>query len=492
MMGKKDFKPRIFYRLCLEKMVPQDHLVRALEEMLDMGFIRGLCRKYYSHTGQPSVDPVVLFKMMLLGYLFGITSERKLAEECIVNLAFRWYLGYDLDEATPNHSVISKARGRFGKKVFEEFFQEVLSICVEKGLVGGEKIFADGTLIKANASLKSLVARPDAPLPLLSPKEYVEKVFQENPSEPKHNTERNDDNNNTSSERNHTIKTARKSDRSRGRFNLDHMSRTDPESSFVARKGKRMFSYKYHFTIDQKGRVITAVAMTPGAISEDKVLEGLLVKQPVQIKEICADSQYGTADNYALCWKLDIIPTFPRRSRHFNRNIFSPKKFKYDEEKDIFICPSGNQLRRITYDKKNRRWHYRARGSACRLCSLKSACSPNTKYRSIVRHVDYKYVEKSLKWLESPSAKLSIKERGCYAEWAIAEAKSLHGLSKTRYRGLERVAIQGLMTSSVQNIKRLLALHRRERTGKVRIIRKMRDIMIFLRTQMDLALVLSC
>jgi len=373
MMGKKDFKPRIFYRLSLEKMVPQDHLVRA-------------------------------------------ASERKLAEECIVNLAFRWYLGYDLDEATPNHSVISKARGRFGKKVFEEFFQEVLSICVEKGLVGGEKIFADGTLIKANASLKSLVARPDAPSPLLSPKEYVEKVFKENPSEPKHNTERKDDNSNTSSERNHTIKTARKSKRSRGRFNLDHMSRTDPEASFVARKGKRMFSYKYHFTIDQKERVITAVAMTPGAITEDKVLEELLVKQPVQIKEICADSQYGT-----------------RRSRYFNRNIFSPQKFKYDKEKDVFICPSGNQLRRITYDKRNRRWHYRARGSACRLCSLKSACSPNTKYRSIVRHVDHKYVEKSLKWLESPYAKLSI-------------------------------------TASVQNIKRLLALHRGERPGKVQII----------------------
>jgi transposase len=452
MMGRKDFKPRIFYRLSLEKMVPQDHLVRAWEEILDMGFIRGLCRKYYSHTGQPSVDPIVLFKMMLLGYLFGITSERKLAEECTVNLAFRWYLGYDLDEATPNHSVISKARGRSGKKVFGEFFQEVLSICVEKGLVGGEKIFADGTLIKAHASLKSLVARSDAPSPSLSPNEYVEKVFQENPSKSEDKPEKNDNNNNASSEQNYTIKTTRKSYRSRHKSNLDYMSRTDPEASYVARKGKRMFSYKYHFTIDHKERVITAVAMTPGAISEDRVLEELLDRQPVEIKEICADSQYGTADNYAMCWKREIVPTFPRRSRHFNRNILSPQKFKYDEEKDIFICPSGNELRRITYNKKNRRWHYRARGSACRLCSLKSVCSPNTKYRSIVRHEDHQYIEKSLSWLESPCAKLSIKERGCYAEWAIAEAKSLHGLSNTRYRGLERVAIQGLMTASVQNI----------------------------------------
>ena len=114
-------------RLQAQNLLSAIPIVRALEEILDMNFIRGLCRKDYSHTGQPSVDPIVLFKMMLIGYLFGIISERKLAEECTVNLAFRWYLGYDLDESTPNHSVISKPRGRFGKKVFEEFFQEVLS-----------------------------------------------------------------------------------------------------------------------------------------------------------------------------------------------------------------------------------------------------------------------------------------------------------------------------------------------------------------------------
>jgi hypothetical protein len=124
----------------------------------------------------------------------GVSEKEAVAEECTVNLAFRWHLGYDLDEATPNHSVISKARGRFGKKAFEEFFQEVLGICVGKGLVAGEKIFADGTLIKDNASIKSLVDRLDAPSPSLSPNEYVEKVFKENPSKPGHKSEKDDDN----------------------------------------------------------------------------------------------------------------------------------------------------------------------------------------------------------------------------------------------------------------------------------------------------------
>jgi hypothetical protein len=114
-----------------------------------------------------------------------------------------------------------------------------------------------------------------------------------------------------------------------------------------------------------------------------------------------------------------------------------------------------------------------------------SICSPNTKYRRIVRHEDYQYIEKSLNWLQSPCAKLSVKERACYTEWAIAEAKGLHGLSKKRYRGLEKVIIQGLMTASVQNIKRLLTFYRRERLGNLGIIRRMRDIMIFLRPQMN-------
>jgi hypothetical protein len=141
--------------------------------------------------------------------------------------------------------------------------------------VAGEKIFADGTLIKANASIKSLVARSDAPSPSLSPNEYVEKVFQENPAKSEHNSERKDDNN-TPAQTNNTDKAVRKTPRKRRRFNMEHMSRTDPDAAYIARKGKRMFSYKHPFTSDRKQRVITAAVMTPGAITEDQVLKELL------------------------------------------------------------------------------------------------------------------------------------------------------------------------------------------------------------------------
>lgn len=161
--------------------MPEDHILRRLSEVVDLSFVRKLTAPFYSHTGQPSIDPVVLFKMMLLRYLYGITSERKLAEECRLNLAFMWYLGYDLDEVTPDHSVISKARSRYGRETFERFFEHVLGLCVAAGLVQGDILFADSTLIRANASLQSVVPRPDAFQPLRTPREHVGRVFEENP-----------------------------------------------------------------------------------------------------------------------------------------------------------------------------------------------------------------------------------------------------------------------------------------------------------------------
>lgn len=492
MMGRKDFKPKVFYHLTLEKMVPKDHLVRALGKVLDLTFVRSLCRTYYSRTGQPSVDPLVLFKMMLLGYLFGITSERRLADECSLNLAFRWYLGYDFDEDTPHHSVISKARARFGKKVFEEFFQRVLRICIEKGLVKGEKIFADATLVKANASAKSLVPRYDAPSVSLNPDEFVERIFAENPVEvetKKEESKKRKDNNSSESIVKGTSLRKRKegnklshrdvprvfraSYRKRHKSNLDYQSRTDPEASYLGRPGKGyFFSYKYHFTVEEKGRVITSVVVTPGAVTEDHVLEELLDRQPMEVKEVCADSQYGSAANYALCLKRGIKPSIPRRSSPRKKGRIAQEEFTYIAEKDVYLCPQGKELRRVTYDKRAKRWHYRPRVKDCRGCPVKLNCCPHTPIRSFVRPEEQKFVDKAMEWLQRLEAKRSIRERKSFAEWAIAEAKTLHGLHKTRYRGLEKVTIQGLMTATVQNIKRLLSLHQRSLGESILLILK--------------------
>jgi transposase len=156
MMGYRRFAPKLYYQLSLDHLVPQNHLLRRIAEVMDFSFVYPMARPYYSHTGQPSVDPVVLFKALLIGYLYGVTSERRLMEEIQVNLAYRWFLGYDLDEAVPGHSVLSKARVRFGMEVFETFFNRTVGLCQQAGLVRGEATFVDSTLIQANAALRSL------------------------------------------------------------------------------------------------------------------------------------------------------------------------------------------------------------------------------------------------------------------------------------------------------------------------------------------------
>ena len=129
MRGQRKLAPKLYYQLSLDHLVPQGHLLRHIAELIDFSFVYPLARSYYSHTAQPSVDTIVIFKTLLIGYLYGITSERRLMAEIQVNLAYRWFLGYDLDEAIPDHSVLSKARARFGMGVFERFFQRSIEMC---------------------------------------------------------------------------------------------------------------------------------------------------------------------------------------------------------------------------------------------------------------------------------------------------------------------------------------------------------------------------
>lgn len=157
MQGKKEFSQRIYYNINLDSLVPEDHCLKRLENLVFFDFVKDITKSYYSYTGKPSIDPVVLVKMLLIGYLFDIRSERKLIEEILLNLAYRWYIGYDLDEEIPNHSIFSKARARFGKKLFLEIFENILAKCMDLGLVSKEGVLIDSTIVKADASIQSLV-----------------------------------------------------------------------------------------------------------------------------------------------------------------------------------------------------------------------------------------------------------------------------------------------------------------------------------------------
>jgi len=486
MMGQKVFQEKFFYDFRLSQKVPEDHILRRLDQVVDLSFVRGLTAPYYSHTGHPSIDPVVLFKMTLLGYLYGITSERKLAEECGLNLAFMWYLGYDVDEPTPDHSVISKARSRYGKETFEKFFERILELCVKAGLVSGEKVFADSTLIRANASLKSVVPRSDAFQPPRSPKEHVEQVFTENvvPNEEEpvlasaevatQGAEAGavggsvalfvlpeDGQKGESGEA-----TALPAPVRRGRpakpkqgYNERYVSKTDPDASVVSRPiiGKGLF-YKQHFTVDSS-RVITAVQVTPAAVEDYTQVGELLNKQPIVPKRFCADSHYGVPEVYGELKRRGILPTIPRRSSHTQKprpGHLPVSAFRYDPEKDVYLCPQNKPLRRAAFEAKWQRYHYRPRHSDCQGCFLRKACATEKSVRTIVRAKEEQALAWAMDHLRSPESRGILTERSVCAEGVVGEAKVSHGLRRATCRGVDKVTIQAVLTATVQNLKRLV------------------------------------
>ena len=464
MMGIKPFQERMYYNLSLTKRIPEDHLLRKVSQVIDLSFVRALVADKYSHTGQPSIDPEVIFKMMLIGYLYGITSERRLAEDISLNMGYMWFIGYDLDEPTPNHSVLSKARSRYGKEAFEQFFQRILEQCVKAGLVKGEKVYMDSTYIQANASRDSIVPRQDAVEPLLSSKEYVEKVFAENPVEADKPEEVKEQKppekpNNIESKGNRDLRDCNPLS------NKTHFSKTDPECSIVSHKSPTLpvkLAYKEHFTVDEHKRVITAVKVTPGAISDEALLPTLLKEQPCPVKEVCADTKYGTYDNYKYLYERGITPTIPPwlPSGTSTPGRIDKREYTYDSKTDTYICPSGKKLTRgknpVSYPTFTK---YLSHKEDCRNCALSNKCLRDNKRnrRTIYRHMDDVFKERAMEHLLTDAAQETMRKRKVYAEWVNAESKTRHGLRRAMFRGLEQTTIQVMMTASVQNLKRLVA-----------------------------------
>src|SRR5260370_6464295 len=241
MMGSKSTEPKLLVHFDLDAQIPRHHILRRIAEAVDFTFVRNLARPYYSHTGQPSVDPAVLFKLTLLGYLYRIVSERQICEEASLNLAWRWFLGYELEEEIPDHSVLTKARRRFGIKVYEQFFQHVVRLCEMRGLIQGKTLFLDSTQIEANASRESMRGRTLVK-ELGSARAYVHEVWHSNLGEA-------DDDG------------VQRTRPGRGPANRGLVSRTDPEAQLMSRPGRpHKLMHKAQIAVDGgRARVVTAV-----------------------------------------------------------------------------------------------------------------------------------------------------------------------------------------------------------------------------------------
>lgn len=435
MQGSKCYQPRIFYQVSLEQLVPEDHLVRQLAKVLDLGWVRQATCDCYSYTGRPSIDPVVIAKMFVLGFLYNTGSERQLMRDIQVNLAYRWYLGYDLDEAIPDHSVLSKARRRLGTEFFEQIFSFVLARCRKAGLIDGSNLLIDSTGMAANASASSITALR------YTPQQYWQQL--EATSE---------DNNEDGS----TLGRDRPGDE---RLRDCKRSSTDPDATLFRRPGGSVLGYKAHVGADAKSGVITAVSVTTGSTDDTSVVPQIVEQHSENIglpATVIADGQYGSQWCLEYLQQRGIETVIKRRSGGNKHGKLPKDAFTYKADADVYVCPCGKTMKRFRTDGRSRKAYYRCDESLCSVCHYKGLCIGANASARVVTRYDTPYADRARQACDSYRGHQLLRLRQTCIEGLFGQAKLLHGMARARWRGLKKVLMQVLLTATILNIKKLL------------------------------------
>ncbi len=443
MMGiQHDQKELFSYRVDLDKRVRADNPLRAIREGFDFSWVRERVKPLYGYNGNVSVDPAIIMKMMFLLFWDNVKSERELMHIIRERMDYLWFLGYGLDDEIPDHSVLSKARERWGRKVFEELFVTTVKRCVEAGLVGGRKIHVDGSLIDADASLDSVIKGPQELIVALKRAFGVqEQKFDDgNLGEPYYEP------------------------KSRKR-----MSKTDPDAPLVSRKTGDFARprYKQHRVVDDEHAVITAQETTPADVAENTRLEELIEaherNSALETQTVVGDKQYGTVDNFrrlkqrGLKTHMDFKHQAPAKE---GQGIFPTEAFKYEPRTDTYICPEGKTLYRRRYDPRRQATEYHTRKGVCEICPLRPQCTRSKTGRTLMRHLEQELIDEARRESLSEPARRDRLRRRILSEGSFGQAATNHHFKRSRWRRLWRQQIQDDLIAAVQNIKTLIN-HRR-------------------------------
>ncbi len=434
-LGRQD---RLFYEFDLEDMVPADHLLRKIDAVLDVSWLRGEMKPHYSHLGCPSVCPELMIRMLLIGYCYSIRSERRLCQEVKVNLAYRWFCGLGLEDKIPHHSTFSVNRhGRFRESdILRTVFEEVVCSSMKAGLVGGEGFAVDASVIEADASRFQRIEGAEvdwtseqrASRPV---QEYLGALQSENPPL--------------------TPKQKPKA-----------MSPSDPCAAWTTRgRNKVMFSYSLTYLIDMENAVILDVEATPTRLTKEvdateTMVERVEERFALKPDRIAGDTAYGTGKMLDWLVKREIDPHVPVRDQ---RDVGADGKFvradfHYDRERDLYICPGGKELKTsgTVYDGATLK--YVAKRSDCASCPLKPKCTAGRE-RRVQHDVNQDARDYTQQLMQTEAYEQSAVERK-KIETLFGEVKHVLGLTRLRLRGLSGARDEFLLAATVQNLKRLI------------------------------------
>jgi len=447
MLGSKRSEEPAFHYFQMRELVPDRHILKLVDKHVDFTFVREKVSKLYSETGRPSVDPVVMVKMLLVGYLFGITSERRLCEEVGMHVGYRWFAGLNMDDKTPDHSTFSKNRhGRFRDGgVWEEIFEEVVKRCIAAGLVSGKNLSADGTYVEANASIESM----EQVVLKMTPEKYLKRLAQDGGEGNKPQADAGK-------------KEEQQKESGKKVSNKTHRSRTDPDARLGKKPGSPYGLYhEVGYVMDNaSGVILDAQVGPPGPNTEMRqALDGLdraAWHFKSRAQTLGLDGNYRDADFLSEVLDRGVAPHAPQRDMmRLNaklRGVFSRDLFTYDPANDRYICPQGKTLK--YRGLSGRQKAYLASQKDCRGCPVKTGCTRD-KSRTVSIHINNSALERTKELMGTKEYRLSQKNRK-RIEALFAEAKEQMGLRRMKFRGRAAGTEQALLTATAQNIKRLV------------------------------------
>ena len=439
MMGRQSADQRcFFYDFCLEDHVPPDHLLRRIDDLLDLGDVRESLKPHYSHMGRPSVDPELMIRMLIVGYCFGIRSERRLCEEVHFNLAYRWFCRLGLEAPVPDHSTFSLNRhGRFRESdVFRLVFEAVLQRCMAAGLVGGEGFAIDASVMEADASRYHGVAPDEIDWtdPALNSRAMREYLAALDP------------------------------DPDPARKTPKVISPSDPCSAWTAKANKRVqFGYGLNYLIDNEHAIIVDVEATPARGYDEVAATRTMIERTderfgLRPRRIAADTAYGTGRMLDWLIRQDIEPHIPVREMSRRKDgTFSRSDFTFDAEANLYRCPGGKTLKTTGRVHDGRTILYRASKFDCEGCPLKTRCCPNAPSRKIPRDVNEAARDYVRSLVDTEPYEQSRRERK-KVEMLFAHLKRHLGFERLRLRGLSGAQDEFLLAATVQNLRRLATL----------------------------------
>lgn len=454
-MGRREHSQvQFLYAFDLDKVVPADHLVRQIDRVLDLSWVYKELAPYYSHTGRPSIDPVLMIRMLLVGYVFALRSERRLCAEVQVNLAYRWFCKLSVEDQIPDHSVFSRARHeRFREsEALRRVFEGVVAMCIAAGLVGGEAFSVDASLIKADVDKKRRVAG-DWPINWPKPEEASRAVREYITAL---DAARNDET------RSEGDAGGPSNGRDRGKPPKE-VSLTDPQASWVARPGvDPFFAYDANYLIDNKtGIIVDAEGTRANRVVEIAVTQTMMERVArrfgLRPQRLAGDTVYGAVR--LLKWLVDRqiaphIPVWDKSARH--EGTFSRTDFVFDRQRNIYVCPGGAILTSTGNIDQGHIVHYRASRNDCSTCSLKPKCT-TAVVRKVTRDLDEDVRDRVRALANTEAFRQSRRERK-KVEMRFAHMKRILRLDRLRLRGLSGVRDEVLLTATAQNLRRLVKL----------------------------------